>query len=120
MLYSLVIQQPNPLFKHYHPAIRPLCSPRSPVTKRATCCALYARSGVSPASAPQQQTTLVLLADKHTRNARLLSEPSNHVARGVPDQDSLARTPLCSMMMKSFPSGNGHRYPKQADGNDYR
>ncbi|MBW0508873.1 hypothetical protein O181_048588 [Austropuccinia psidii MF-1] len=54
----------------------------------------------------------------HTRHASSLSNPSNHAARGVPAQDSLARTPLWLTMMKVFPSGNGHRDPKQADGND--
>ncbi|MBW0529072.1 hypothetical protein O181_068787 [Austropuccinia psidii MF-1] len=61
-----------------------------------------------------------MLADKHTRNACLLSDSSNHAARGVPAQDALAKTPLCSTMMKVFPSGNGPRYPKQADGNNSR
>ncbi|MBW0530963.1 hypothetical protein O181_070678 [Austropuccinia psidii MF-1] len=37
---------------------------------------------------------LVMLADKHTRNACLLSNRSDHGARGVPTQDALARTPL--------------------------
>ncbi|MBW0492631.1 hypothetical protein O181_032346 [Austropuccinia psidii MF-1] len=37
-----------------------------------------------------------MLADKHTRNARLLANPSN-LARGGPDQDALARTPLCPL-----------------------
>ncbi|MBW0564005.1 hypothetical protein O181_103720 [Austropuccinia psidii MF-1] len=61
-----------------------------------------------------------MLANKHTRNARLLSDPSDHTARGVPDQDTLARTPLWSTMMKTLPSGNGRRDPKQADGNNSR
>ncbi|MBW0542125.1 hypothetical protein O181_081840 [Austropuccinia psidii MF-1] len=59
-----------------------------------------------------------MLANNYTRNARLLSNPSDHGARGVPAQDSLARTPLWLTMMKIFPSGNGTRDPKQADGND--
>ncbi|MBW0563495.1 hypothetical protein O181_103210 [Austropuccinia psidii MF-1] len=58
---------------------------------------------------------LLMLANKHTRNACLLSDPSDHVARGVPNQDALARTPLWSRMMKLFPSGNGGWDPKQAD-----
>ncbi|MBW0520473.1 hypothetical protein O181_060188 [Austropuccinia psidii MF-1] len=82
------------------------------------CCALYARSGVSPTFVPQQQTTLVMLADKHKRNACLLSNTSDHAARGVPGQDALARTPLWSTMMKVFPSLNGNQDPKQAYGND--
>ncbi|MBW0583983.1 hypothetical protein O181_123698, partial [Austropuccinia psidii MF-1] len=57
---------------------------------------------------------LVMLADKHTRNAHSLSKTSDHVARGVPDQDTLARTSLWSTMMRAFPSGNGRRDPKQA------
>ncbi|MBW0539531.1 hypothetical protein O181_079246, partial [Austropuccinia psidii MF-1] len=61
---------------------------------------------------------LVMLANKHTRNFRLLSAPSNHTARGVLAQDALTRTPLWSMMMKPYPSANGHGDPKQADGND--
>ncbi|MBW0556457.1 hypothetical protein O181_096172 [Austropuccinia psidii MF-1] len=61
---------------------------------------------------------LVMLADKYTRNACLLSDPSNQAARGVPAQDTLTITPLWSAMMKLFPSGNGHQDPKQADGND--
>ncbi|MBW0481834.1 hypothetical protein O181_021549 [Austropuccinia psidii MF-1] len=59
-----------------------------------------------------------MLSNKHTRNAPLLSNPSNHTARGVPAQDSLARTPLWSTMMKVFPSGNEHWDPKQHDVND--
>ncbi|MBW0542755.1 hypothetical protein O181_082470 [Austropuccinia psidii MF-1] len=59
-----------------------------------------------------------MLSDKHTRNAHLLSEPSNHAARGVPDEDALVRTPLWLTMMKAFPSGNGRWDPKQADGYD--
>ncbi|MBW0561689.1 hypothetical protein O181_101404 [Austropuccinia psidii MF-1] len=59
-----------------------------------------------------------MLANKHTRNNCLLSNPSNHAARGVPDQVALVRTPLWSAMMKAFPSGNGHWDPKQEDGND--
>ncbi|MBW0475743.1 hypothetical protein O181_015458 [Austropuccinia psidii MF-1] len=62
---------------------------------------------------------LVILAYKHTRNAGSLSDPSDHAARGVPDQDALARTLLWSTMMKAFPSGNGHRDPKQADRNNF-
>ncbi|MBW0534380.1 hypothetical protein O181_074095 [Austropuccinia psidii MF-1] len=61
---------------------------------------------------------LVMLSNKHTRNACLLCNPCGHVARGVPAQDSLPRTPLWSMMMKVFPSGNGPQDPKQANGND--
>ncbi|MBW0552115.1 hypothetical protein O181_091830 [Austropuccinia psidii MF-1] len=61
---------------------------------------------------------LVMLAYKHTRNACLLSDPSDHTARGVPDQDTLARTPLWSTMMKAFPSGNGRRDPKKEDENN--
>ncbi|MBW0530873.1 hypothetical protein O181_070588 [Austropuccinia psidii MF-1] len=57
-----------------------------------------------------------MLADKHTRNAHLLSNPSKHAARGVPNQDALARTPLWSTMMRAFLSGNGRWDPKQADG----
>ncbi|MBW0516762.1 hypothetical protein O181_056477 [Austropuccinia psidii MF-1] len=51
-------------------------------------CALCVLSRVSPAFAPPQQPMLVMPADKHTRNACLLSNPSKHAARGVPDQDS--------------------------------
>ncbi|MBW0568427.1 hypothetical protein O181_108142 [Austropuccinia psidii MF-1] len=61
---------------------------------------------------------LVILADKHTRNAPLLANPSGHVAREAPAQDALARTPLWLTMKKVFPSRNGHRDPKQADRND--
>ncbi|MBW0529013.1 hypothetical protein O181_068728 [Austropuccinia psidii MF-1] len=63
---------------------------------------------------------LVMLADKHTRNTRSLSNPSNHAARGVPDQDALARTPLWLMIMKAFLSRNGCQDPKQADRNNSR
>ncbi|MBW0483972.1 hypothetical protein O181_023687 [Austropuccinia psidii MF-1] len=63
---------------------------------------------------------LVMLTNKHTRNACLLSHPSNHVDRGVPDQDALVRTPLWSMMMKEFLSGNGCQDPKQEYRNDSR
>ncbi|MBW0553975.1 hypothetical protein O181_093690, partial [Austropuccinia psidii MF-1] len=59
-----------------------------------------------------------MLANKHRRNAGLLSAPSDHKARGVLAQDALARTPLWSTMMKQYPSANGHRDLKQANGND--
>ncbi|MBW0562814.1 hypothetical protein O181_102529 [Austropuccinia psidii MF-1] len=95
-LYSLVLQPP------------PLCS--NDMTRP------YSR--VSPAFVPQRQPTLVMLADKHTRNVRLLSAPSDHKARGVLAQDALAWTPLWSKMMKRYPSANGHRDLKQANGND--
>ncbi|MBW0494548.1 hypothetical protein O181_034263 [Austropuccinia psidii MF-1] len=52
------------------------------------CCTLYALSGVSPASAPPCQTARVMLANKHTRNAHLLCDHSDHLTRGVPSQDS--------------------------------
>ncbi|MBW0582527.1 hypothetical protein O181_122242 [Austropuccinia psidii MF-1] len=61
-----------------------------------------------------------MLADKHTRNVCLLSAPSDHASRGVLAQDSLARTPLWSTMMKPYWSTNGHRDPKQANGNNSR
>ncbi|MBW0543675.1 hypothetical protein O181_083390 [Austropuccinia psidii MF-1] len=60
---------------------------------------------------------LVILSNKHTRNAFLLSNPSGHAARGVPAQDTLASTPLCSTMMKAFPSGKGGQDLKQAGSN---
>ncbi|MBW0502100.1 hypothetical protein O181_041815 [Austropuccinia psidii MF-1] len=82
------------------------------------CCVLYALSRESPAFVPQQQPMLLMLSNKHTRNAHLLSNPSDHASRGVPAPDALARTPLWSTMMKVFLSANGHRDPKQADGND--
>ncbi|MBW0554888.1 hypothetical protein O181_094603 [Austropuccinia psidii MF-1] len=82
------------------------------------CRALYAPSGVSPAFVPQQQPTLVMLANKHTRKVFSLSTPSHHAAKGVPAQDALARTPLWSTMMKPYPSANGHWDPKQADRNN--
>ncbi|MBW0504918.1 hypothetical protein O181_044633 [Austropuccinia psidii MF-1] len=82
------------------------------------CCAAYALCRVSPEFGPRQQLTLLMVADKHTRNAHLLSAPSDHAARGIPAQDAITRTPLCSMMMKVFSSGNGHWDPKQAHGND--
>ncbi|MBW0500368.1 hypothetical protein O181_040083 [Austropuccinia psidii MF-1] len=63
---------------------------------------------------------LMMLADKHTRNFFLLSNPSDHADRGVPAQDALARTPLWLTMMKVFPSGDGQWDPKQANGNDSR
>ncbi|MBW0524678.1 hypothetical protein O181_064393 [Austropuccinia psidii MF-1] len=94
-LYSLVLQPPDPL-----------------------CRALYAPSGVSPAHVPQRGPTLVMLSNKDTRNVCSLSTPSDHAARGVPTQDALARSPLWSMMMKPYPSPNGHWDAKQADGND--
>ncbi|MBW0530335.1 hypothetical protein O181_070050 [Austropuccinia psidii MF-1] len=61
-----------------------------------------------------------MLADKHTRNAFLLCNPSNHSARAFPSQYALVRTPLWSAMMKEFPSGNGHQDPKQADRSNSR
>ncbi|MBW0569006.1 hypothetical protein O181_108721 [Austropuccinia psidii MF-1] len=47
-----------------------------------------------------------------------MSNPYNHTARGAPAQDTLARTPLWSTMMKAFPSWNGCRDRKQADRNN--
>ncbi|MBW0519730.1 hypothetical protein O181_059445 [Austropuccinia psidii MF-1] len=82
------------------------------------CRALYALSGVSPASAPQQQPTLVMLSNKHTRNACLLSDTSDNTARGVPTQEALVRTLFWSTMMKVFPSRNGQQNPKQANRNN--
>ncbi|MBW0499900.1 hypothetical protein O181_039615 [Austropuccinia psidii MF-1] len=105
MLYSLFIQPPN------------LCS--NNITQPLSLCnALCAISGVSLAFSPQQQPMLVILAHKHTRKAHSLSNPSNHVARGVPDQDTIMRTPLWLTMMKAFPSGNGRWDPKQEDRNN--
>ncbi|MBW0584460.1 hypothetical protein O181_124175 [Austropuccinia psidii MF-1] len=82
-------------------------------------CTLCTKRGI-PCIRSSTTTDAGILANKHTRNSCLLSNPSNHVDRGVPAQDTLARTPLWSTMMKVFPSGNGHWDPKQADGNDYR
>ncbi|MBW0593091.1 hypothetical protein O181_132806, partial [Austropuccinia psidii MF-1] len=59
-----------------------------------------------------------MLANKHTRNVCALPAPSNHAARGVASQDTLARTPLWSTMMKPYLSANGHWDPKQANGNN--
>ncbi|MBW0488987.1 hypothetical protein O181_028702 [Austropuccinia psidii MF-1] len=59
-----------------------------------------------------------MLADKNTRNACLLSDPSDHADRVVPNQDGVMRTPLWSTMMKAFLSGNGRQDPKKADGNN--
>ncbi|MBW0573890.1 hypothetical protein O181_113605 [Austropuccinia psidii MF-1] len=86
----------------------------------SSCRALYAPSGVSPAFVPQQRPTLVMLANKHKRNFCPFSAPSDHKARGVLAQDTLERTPLWSTMMKPYPSANGHRDLKQANGNNYR
>ncbi|MBW0582203.1 hypothetical protein O181_121918 [Austropuccinia psidii MF-1] len=61
---------------------------------------------------------LVMLAGKHTRSVCLFSTPSNHTGRGVLAQDTLTRTPLWLTMIIPYPSTNGHRDPKQADGND--
>ncbi|MBW0472486.1 hypothetical protein O181_012201 [Austropuccinia psidii MF-1] len=63
---------------------------------------------------------LVMLASKHTRNACLLCNPSDHAARGVPTQDALVRTPLWLMMIKALESGNERQDPKQAYGNNSR
>ncbi|MBW0558559.1 hypothetical protein O181_098274 [Austropuccinia psidii MF-1] len=82
------------------------------------CCALCALSRVSPAFAPPQRPILLMLANKHTKNACLLCDHSNHVARGDPAQDALVRTPLWLTMMKAFPSGNGRQDAKQVDGNN--
>ncbi|MBW0584243.1 hypothetical protein O181_123958 [Austropuccinia psidii MF-1] len=62
----------------------------------------------------------MILANKHTRNVRLFSAPSDHEARGVLAQDALSRTPLWLTMMKPYPSANGHWDLKQANGNDSR
>ncbi|MBW0506012.1 hypothetical protein O181_045727 [Austropuccinia psidii MF-1] len=59
----------------------------------------------------------VMLTNKHTKNACLLCNTSNHTARGVPEQEALVRTPPLSTMMKAFPSGSGCCNTKQADRN---
>ncbi|MBW0508229.1 hypothetical protein O181_047944 [Austropuccinia psidii MF-1] len=71
--------------------------------KLTLCHALCAVSRVSSAFAPQQQLVLVMLANKHTRNSHFLSNPSDHKARGVPDQDSFVvnddeSIPKCELM----------------------
>ncbi|MBW0463318.1 hypothetical protein O181_003033 [Austropuccinia psidii MF-1] len=57
----------------------------------------------------------MMLSNKQTRNAHSLCNPSNHVARGVPGQDALMRTPLWLIMIKAFLSRNGFQDPKQED-----
>ncbi|MBW0559249.1 hypothetical protein O181_098964 [Austropuccinia psidii MF-1] len=96
-LYSLVLQAP------------PLCS--------STINRPYSR--VSPAFVPRRQLTLVMLADKHTRNVCSLPTPSDHKARGVPAQDTLARTPLCPVPSSIHlstppprPPSDGHFTPR--------
>ncbi|MBW0568334.1 hypothetical protein O181_108049, partial [Austropuccinia psidii MF-1] len=59
-----------------------------------------------------------MLAGKHTRNFCFFPAPSDHAARGVLAQDTLARTPLWSTMMKPYLSAHGHRDLKQPNGND--
>ncbi|MBW0505416.1 hypothetical protein O181_045131 [Austropuccinia psidii MF-1] len=59
---------------------------------------------------------LVMLSDKHTRNACLFSNPSDHMAKGVPSQNTLTRTPLWLTMMKVFPRGNAPRTPNRPAG----
>ncbi|MBW0480642.1 hypothetical protein O181_020357 [Austropuccinia psidii MF-1] len=80
------------------------------------CCAPYALSRVSPSSDPPPQSTLVMLANKHTKNSCSLCDHSNHTDRGVPAQDALVRTSFWLKMMKAFPSRNGLPDPKLADG----
>ncbi|MBW0565666.1 hypothetical protein O181_105381 [Austropuccinia psidii MF-1] len=80
---------------------------------------LCTKQGI-PASAPPQQPMLVMLANKPTKNYHLLYNPSEHMARGVPAQDALVRTPLWSTMMKAFLSGNGLRDPKPEESNTAR
>ncbi|MBW0513591.1 hypothetical protein O181_053306 [Austropuccinia psidii MF-1] len=99
-LYSLVIQLPDPLFKHYHPAIRPVCSPQSPVTKCTKCFSAWGICGLHPPGTFNNALTKAL------------------PARGGPAQDALSRTPLWWTMMKVSPSGNGPRDARQADAND--
>ncbi|MBW0557902.1 hypothetical protein O181_097617 [Austropuccinia psidii MF-1] len=60
-LYSLVIQPPDPLFKHYHPVIRPICLPRSPVTKCATCFSAWGIRGLHPLCTFNNALTKALL-----------------------------------------------------------
>ncbi|MBW0519272.1 hypothetical protein O181_058987 [Austropuccinia psidii MF-1] len=84
---------------------------------KSSCHALCVLSGVFPAFAPQQQQMPVMLANKNPRNALLLSNPSDHMSRGIPAQDALARTPLWLTMMKAYLSGNGHRDPKKGGRN---
>ncbi|MBW0510824.1 hypothetical protein O181_050539 [Austropuccinia psidii MF-1] len=79
------------------------------------CHALCPVSRVSPEFAPQQQPMLVMLANKHARNACLVSDPSDCTARGVPAQDALTRTPLCPPLR---PPSDGHFTP-QPEGSDY-
>ncbi|MBW0498444.1 hypothetical protein O181_038159 [Austropuccinia psidii MF-1] len=63
---------------------------------------------------------LVMLGDKHTENAFLLCNHSNHAARGDPSQDTLVRIPLLLMMIKAFLSGNVLHNPKLVDRNAFR
>ncbi|MBW0511154.1 hypothetical protein O181_050869 [Austropuccinia psidii MF-1] len=62
-LYSLVIQLPDPLFKHYHPAIRPVCLPRSPVTKCTTCFSEWGICGLNPPCTINNALTKALQGD---------------------------------------------------------
>ncbi|MBW0509906.1 hypothetical protein O181_049621 [Austropuccinia psidii MF-1] len=55
-----------------------------------------------------------MLSNKHTRNASLLCDPSDHLDRGLPAQDAVVKTPLWSTMMKAFSSRNGRKDPKKA------
>ncbi|MBW0500683.1 hypothetical protein O181_040398 [Austropuccinia psidii MF-1] len=63
---------------------------------------------------------LVMLSNKHTKNACLLCDYFNHLASRDSAQDTLVRTPLLSTIMKAFPSGNGLCDPKLEDGNAFR
>ncbi|MBW0564932.1 hypothetical protein O181_104647 [Austropuccinia psidii MF-1] len=78
-------------------------------------CTLCTKWGI-PASAPPQQLTLVMLSDKHTRNAHLWCNPSDHMAGEVWAQDVLVRTPLWLTMMKALLRGHGLHDHKLEDG----
>ncbi|MBW0480189.1 hypothetical protein O181_019904 [Austropuccinia psidii MF-1] len=61
---------------------------------------------------------LVMLADKHIKNACSLCNHFDHTVRGDPEQDTIMRTALWSTMMKEFLRRNGLPNPKQADRNN--
>ncbi|MBW0546587.1 hypothetical protein O181_086302 [Austropuccinia psidii MF-1] len=75
-LYSLVIQLPDPLVKHYEPAIRWVCLLRSPVTKCTTCFSAWVICGFHPPCTFNNALTKALPGNRRSSHPRRPCEDS--------------------------------------------
>ncbi|MBW0552877.1 hypothetical protein O181_092592, partial [Austropuccinia psidii MF-1] len=80
-------------------------------------CTLCTKRGI-PCICSSTRTDACYACRQAHKKFSLVSNPSDHTARGFPAQYTLARTPLWSTMMRVFLSRNGPWDPKQADGNN--